>query len=223
MRALLQLSLGIFMLCLTSCSTRFWPWSSETDFEGWPVPHGIEDIHSGEVTSIVQDIAVEFKHGGKNRHLDLQHAKTCFDMGIHTIQLDFISQDIIELCDARKIIVDLTEELLARVNQNPILGPELASYPFRSENLELYITYESYFGRYIDPYYIHWIELEDDVVNFYTFDVDDLTKCCWHHRTEPYATVREIVLYEREAEKKYNELHGPKTAVFGAQRYFPND
>lgn len=218
MHFLPRLFLAVLLVYLSGCSGRHLPWIA--DQEGWPVPPGIEDIHSEEVTAIVQDIAVEFKHSD---HLRLEFATTYFDMGIRTIQLEFTTQDIVELCDARKTIVDLTEALLARLNQNPILGSEFASYPFRSENLEIYITYETYFGRYVDPYYIHWTELEDDVVTFYTFSVDDLTKFCWHKRTEPYATVREIVLYQREAERKYEELHGPNTAVFGNQRYFPND
>lgn len=218
MRTLIQLSFGILLLCLSSCSTYRFPLFS--DPEGWPSPHAIQDIHSEEVTSIVQEIAVEFWH---SHFFRLEHAKTCFDVGIHTIQLEFVTQDIVEMCEAREHIVDLTEMFLAKLNQNPLLSREFASYPFRSENLEIYITYETYFGRYVDPYYIHWIGLEDDIVTFYIFDVDDLNKCCWHYRTEPYSTVREIVLYKREAEKRYDELHPPNTAVFGSQRYFPID
>lgn len=219
MRMLQKIFSVFFILSLTGCAYINTPWGYKST-EGFQVPPGVEDIDSAELTSIVQDIAVEFKHHG---HLQLQQAKTFFDMGINTIQLEFISQDIIELCEARERIVDLTEALLARLNQDPILGTQFASYPFRPGNLEIYITFESYFGRYIDPYYIHWIGLEDDMVTFYTFDVDDNCKFCWHHRDEPYATVREIVLYERQAEMKYDELHAPRRAVFGNQRYFPKD
>lgn len=217
MYKLLKLFSIPILCCLTACATG--PWF-DTDSEGWPIPPGIEDINSAEMTKVIQDLSVEFKHG---RHLELQHAKTFFNSGIHTVQLEFVSQDIVEICEARAIIVDLTESFLAKLNQDPLLGTEFSNYPFRSSNLEIYITFESYFGRYVDPYYIHWVGLEDDEVTFYTFDVDDKTKMCWHKRIEAYETVREIVLYQREAEKLYRETHAPKTAIFGNQRYYPKE
>jgi hypothetical protein len=211
------LPLFIFLCFLTSC--RYlpeWlaplpPWES--------APKESPAIHSEEATRIVQEFSVDMEH---KKNLHLERAKTCFDEeGIKTVQLDFISQDLIELCEARKLIVDLTENLLERLNQDIILGPEFASFPLRPENLELYITYESYFGQYVDPIYIYWICLEDGVVNFYTWELEYDPNQCWHCKKEAYATSREIVVYQREAEQKYQEEHAPPPSIFGSERYYP--
>lgn len=211
------LPLFIVLICLTSCSylpqwmAPFPPWQS--------VPKDPPAIHTEEATRIVQEFAVDMEHKKK---LHLERSKTCFnENGITAVQMEFISQDLIELCEARKLIVDMTEDLLERLNQDTILGPEFASFPFRPENLELYITYESYFGKYIDLIYIHWIGLEDGTVSFYTWELEYDANQCWHCKKEAYATSREIVVYQREAEQKYQETHEPVQSVFGPERYYP--
>lgn len=176
-------------------------------------------IHSEEATSVVQRFAAEMKHKNK---LHLERAKTCFnDLGITTIQMEFITQDLVELCEARELIVDMTENFLGKLNQDTILGPELAQFPMRPENLEIYIVYESYFGKYVDPRYIYWICLEEGTVSFYTWELRYDDNQCWKCKKESYGTSREIVLYEREAEREYKDMNPPKKSAFGSERYYP--
>jgi len=210
--------IGLFLIGLTGCSSSgdFYLFTDDAPIPTLPV----REINSAEITAVIQDIEVEYN---KDRHLQLQQAKTFYADGITAIQLEFISQDIIEMKEARGLIVDLTESLLARLNQNPVLGVQFASYPFTSESLEIYIEFESYFGRYVDPYYIQWICMEDDIIGYYIFDLEDNMKRCWHVRKETYATSREIIVYQREAEKKYKESQKPVGAIFGAQRYLPEE
>lgn len=225
MRFFSLLGLSLFAALLTGCSA----WESMTGFFN-PSFEEVDDslyddydnsfevINTAQSTAVVQDLAAEVKH---MHHLHLQHAKTYYDGGIHAIQLQFISQDLIEMCEARKLIVDLTESFLAKLNQNPILATDFANYPFRPENLEIYITFESYFGKYLDPHFIYWICMEDGQIDYYIFDILDRSKNKWRVRHESYSTSREIVVYQREAERKYDELHYPKINVFGNLRYFP--
>jgi len=175
-------------------------------------------INSAELTAIIQNYTTELKY---NKRLHLEHANTFYDDGINTIQLQFITQDIIEMCEARELIVDLAEGFLAELNQNPILGPEFVTYPLRPSNLEVYITFECWYGKFCDPHYIGWIGLEDAQVTYYEFDLGDHIKDCWHSRHESYATSREIVVYQREAEKRYNEEHLKNVNIFGPDRFFP--
>lgn len=210
------------LIFATGCCLNPWqPHCCEKDVAAdAELPNTFEIINSSQATAIIQDFAVEMDH---KHSLKLQKAKTYYDGGIHAIQMEFISQDLMEMCEARKLIVDMTEGLLAALNQDPLLAKDIANYPFRPNNLELYITFQSYFGKYVDPYYIHWICMEDGEVDYYLFDLKDNLKNKWHARHETYATSREIVVYEREAERKYQEVHHPKINVFGKQRYFPND
>ncbi len=204
--------------CMSSCCTFFNPDSKDEELIRGDGTAGYEVINSAPVTSIVQNLAVDAKH---KQHLRLEQAKSYYDGGLKTIQLEFISQDIIEMCEARELIVDLTENLLAKLNQDPVLAGDFVSYPFTPCNLEIYITFESYFGKYVDCSYIRWIGLEDDMVTYYTFDLIDNVKNRWHSRRETYATSREIVVYEREAEREYAEVIANKMNIFGDQRYYP--
>lgn len=206
------------MLSLTGCSLPDWmapypPWEM--------VPPPAPAIHHEEATAIVQEMASELLH---EKRLHLERSMTCYDEeGIHTIQMEFITQNLYELCDARKLIVDITETMLAKLNQDSILGPEFANFPIKPSNLEIYITCESFFGKYVDMSYVMWICLENSEVSFYTFDLDYKQNRCWHAKHEAYATSREIVLYERQAEDKYNEEHPRKPSAFGQDRYYPED
>lgn len=209
-----KLSLFFLLMCLTSCSF----YRSLVPPPPPPPPQYV--LHKEEVTRIVQEFAEEMK---EEKDLSLEHAYTCYDNSIRTVQLQFISQDLIELCEARELIVDMTERLLAKLNQDPILGPDLSNFPFRPSNLEIYITFESYFGKYVDPMYIMWICMEDNSIYFYTFDLLYSPNRCWHVKHESYPTSREIVVYQREAEQKYEETHKIKPSAFGSERYLPND
>lgn len=176
-------------------------------------------VHAEEITAIVQDYSVELRN---QKRLHLEHARTYYnERGIHTIQLMYSSQDIIELCQARKLIIDVTEGMLDQLNSNPLLIPEFVDQAFYPPNMEIYINFESYFIRYIDPYYIKWICLEDGIIKFYTGDVNDNDKRGWHYKREAYDTSRNIVFYQRLAEDKYKAMHEPDREIFGDKRYYP--
>jgi len=179
--------------------------------------NSIPDIHCEEMTSVVQEVAVELKY---EKRLRLEDAKTYFNDGIHTVQINFSSQDLVDMCEARELIVDVVEKLLAKLNQDIILGPEFSNYPFRADNLEIYINFESYYGRFVDPYYITWIGLEDGDVLYETFSLKDNNRNCWAARRESYCTSREIVVYQRQAEKKYRDNNREKRDIFGGRRFY---
>ena len=183
------------------------------------LPSPTLSVHAEEVTSIVQEYAVELKN---LKRVHLEHAYTYYnDEGIHTVQLQFISQDIIDLCQARKLIIDIAEGTLGQLNSNPCLIPEFTNQAFYPYNLEIYINFESDFIKYIDPFYIKWIVMEDSKILYYTADVDDNDKMGWHYKKEAYDTSKNIVLYHRLAEDKYKAAHEPSRSVFGDKRYYP--
>lgn len=178
-------------------------------------------VHADEITAIVQDYSVELRN---LKRLHLEHANTYYNQeGIHTIQLRYISQDIIDLCQARKLIIDVSEGLLDQLNSNTLLIPEFTNHAFYPFNFEIYIDFESYFIRFIDPYNIRWITMEDSKIIFYTADADDNDKNNWHSRTESYNTSRNIVFYQRLAEDKFKALHETNRAIFGDKRFYPNE
>lgn len=174
-------------------------------------------INCEELTAVIQEYAVELKY---QKHLKLEDSRAYFNDGIHTVQLQFTSQDLKEMDEARRLLVDVVEGLLAKLNEDIFLGPDFASFPFNADHLEIYITFESYFGFYVDPFYISWVCLEDGKAAYYTFDLHNTEKNCWHVRKEAYTKSREIVLYERQGEQLYKQRHQPNKNIFGGQRFF---
>ena len=228
MHSLLLATLSLALTLLTGCSS-FEAFNSNCDSSGIndipeapfvDLPNPILSVHAEEVTAIIQDYSVELR---MLKRLHLEHANTYYnDEGIHTVQLQYSSQDIINLCQGRKLIIDVSEGLLDKLNSNSLLTPEFTNHAFYPFNLEIYINFESYFTKYIDPFYIKWICMEDSKIMFYTADVDDNDKKCWHSKKESYNTSRDIVLYQRLAEDKFKAMHETNHAIFGEKRFYPN-
>jgi len=229
----LLLALACFtLLSLTGCSSWDSSYSDdrmfsspENDVPRAPVvdlPPPILSIHSQEITRIIQEVSVNFKH---KRHLHLDQAHTYYnEEGIHTIQLEYNTQDLLDPCDARKLIVDLTDTLLTELNQNMYLVPEFPNFAFFPFNFEIYISFESYYARYVDPFYIRYICMEDGTIIYYAADLYDNDKSCWHSRRESYYTSRDIVFYQRLAEDDYKKKHNfDLSLIFGDKRYIPKD
>lgn len=215
-----------FMITLTGCASfqpfgwapfgNHVPEAPEVD-----LPSPMLSIHSEEITAIVQDYTVELR---ALKRLHLLHANTYYnERGIQAIQLQFHSQDIINLCQARKLIIDISEGLLEKLNSNSLLTPETENYAFYPFNLEIYINFESFYIRYVDPFYIKWVTMEDSEIVFYTGDVDDNDKKCWHSKKESYETSRNIVLYQRAAEDNFKGMTQPNRAIFGDKRFYPDE
>lgn len=186
-------------------------------------PAPVLSIHSDEITNIIQTVSTNFKYD--KRDIRLEDARTYFnENGIHTIQLNYISQSIVDVCEARMLIIDLVDALMTRLNSNPYLIPEFPHFAFFPFNFEIYIVFESFFIRYIDPFYVKWICMEDGEIRYFAADLDDNNKNCWHVRRESYYTSRDIVTYERKAEKEYKDAHPSALyKVFGDKRFIPPD
>jgi hypothetical protein len=229
MQSLLPALVSLTLILLTGCggSTSFWnffganiddtvSYVPEAPYADLPPP--MLSIHAEEITAIVQEYAVELKN---LKRLHLRHANTYYnEEGIQTIQMQFISQDIIELCQARKLIIDVSEGYLEKLNSNCVLIPEFADQGFFPSNLEIYIDFESYFIKYIDPFYVKWIIMEDGFIDYISGDAIDNEKKGWHSRREAYETSRNIVFYERLAEDQYKAMHEPDRAIFGNKRFW---
>ena len=63
-------------------------------------------------------------------------------------------------------MVELVEELLYRLNNNMIISFELDHFPFTADDLDVKITFESYYGRYIDEQYIGLVGCRRDASIF---------------------------------------------------------
>ncbi len=187
---------GIFFLLtsLSGCAAcRDW-WYGEGDW--------VKKVDSEELVYVIQKYLAYLRH---EKHLRLEDSRVYYNDYVNTIRMEFTCQDVLEVREARMLLVDLVEGLLAELNQNPILGTEFIVYPLSPRQLEIYIDMESYYGVYTDPYYVGWIKLEKDTAYYYAFDQKEDELNYWDFRTEPYAKSREFVIQERSAESLFRE------------------
>jgi hypothetical protein len=163
----------------------------------------VKVIDAEEMTWIVEKVMIKFQYRERER-LKLEHSATLYDdIGITGLRLEISSQEILEVNSARHLLVDLVEEFLREINSNPIISTQLVAYPFTPDKLKISINFESFFGIYIDPFYVGCIEMGDGMVRYSAFDTKDDHWHSWHSRVESYAKTREISELERAAKRDY--------------------
>lgn len=195
----------LFMCCaalFTSCQTKVvgeGPW--------------IKKIDSEELSRIVINFSTKMKI---DKHLELEDSWASYDDYVTRLCLQYTSQRTLTVYDARLLMVEVVEELLYRINNNTIVGFEIDPFPFTADNLDIKISFETFYGRYIDEQYVGLAWLQAGCVHFYAFDRKDpsLNGIDWDHdRFEPYAKSRELALLKRQADLPYiDHIEDPHTA-----------
>lgn len=188
------LPLAAFIFLLTGCYKQ----SPEVESGYW-----VQLIDAPEIVHTVQHIMPYLRH---EKHLRLEDSRVFYNQTINTVRMEFTSQDVLEVRDARFLLVDVVEALLAALNQNPAIAPKFVTYPLTPDQLEIYINFESFHGLYVDPYYVGYIMLEAGNATYWAFDTKENGRNYWDFRTEPYEKSREFTVYEREAENMFKQL-----------------
>lgn len=193
------------MLALTNCAPR-------------PVECP-PDVNIEEMTWLVQRAAVKFKHECFLRH---EHSRVVYDnSGFLRLEFQFSTQDIMEVDEARGLLVDYVEFVLGEINRDALLCGQLSQYPFTADNLDIIILCESFLPSYVDPFYVGCIKLKHGYSYFYAADEKDQSLYSWHSRVEPYAKSREFINLERAAEREYSREHPDKKPRI-PDEYFPD-
>ncbi|HRD55852.1 MAG TPA: hypothetical protein PLC42_05585 [Parachlamydiaceae bacterium] len=177
-------------------------------------------IENESVMWAVLPFAINLQHDKKLRLEDAVATYGGNGTYIRKIKLCFISQSIFELREARDLLVDITDSFIEAINNDSTLGPLTSSFPLSSDDIEICIKFESYFGLYVDKLYIHWMLLQDGWSYFYAFDLTneyntwDRDCECWHQRIEPFYKSRQIVTIQRAAEEEYKMRHPEPKSTF---------
>jgi len=157
--------------------------------------------------------------------LRLEDSVVYYNRRINRIRLDYSSMDNLDLWQARALLVDLVEGFIATMNSNGNIFPHLAQLPMKPENLEIYITFESYYNAYVDLQTVGLITLRDGIVNYFASDALDCDTQCWHRRSEYYFQSKNFIDAKREGEALYrpkvDDLRG--RSAFGDERYLSNE
>lgn len=170
-----------------------------------------------DLTNAVEMYATELKY---EHRLHLENAMVCTHEGIPSIRLEFITQHILELCEARQLLVDVVEGLLVKLNTDYI-EPELRPFPFTADQLEIYIDFESFYLEYDDPMYIGWVVLEDGIAFYYAANLKNEKLDCWQSHWEPYYKSRSITYAQRTAEREYHLRHPEPSSSLQGEMFRP--
>jgi hypothetical protein len=181
-----------------------------------PLPPNLPPDNRQEVTWVVERLMAKWRYMNHKR-LRLEHAYVYYNTENFTgLRLEISSQEILEIRDARDLLVDLTDDLLRSINNDPIIADELALGQLSADDLNIEINFESFFGIYVDPFYVGCIKLHHGMAHYYAFDLKGAKGWyVWHSRVEPFEKTREISLIERAAAEDYKR---EVEATYGIER-----
>ena len=133
----------------------------------------------------------------------LDNAATLYNPGIGGLELRYTSEELFDICRARNLLVDLVDSLLAKINQDPYVAGQLSYYPLDYLDVDLVITFDSFFGEYCDLQYVNQIRMEGGQVTFYAFTAFSNEGSLFEVHSEPYETSQANSYYLRQAQEVF--------------------
>lgn len=207
--------LGILLIFVTGCTCcGFDFWNSEPTIVSLK-----KKIDSQSAVNLVIEYSQKLE---REHHLFLEDSNFYYDNEILCIELDYSTQDLLTIKEARRILVEMVQDLMERLNEDEVLADKL-KYPFKAKRLQIYIDCQSFFGLYVDPFYVSWIILENGKSYFYAFDLKNHGYDFWHSRIEPFFKSVQIINAENRANELYEASKSqlPKTVI--RERYLGTD
>lgn len=160
-----------------------------------------------------------------DKHLNLEDSRVAYDTSIQQISLEYSTQSLLTVYDARLLIVEVVEGFLELLNDDPRLQSTLIMYPFTSDNMCVKINCTSFYGLYLDPLYVGAIWLYKGCTYIYAFDRKNNDIDWDHHRFEPYFKSRELALIKKQVDDERAALKRSKEGKVAIpdQRYMPGE
>lgn len=156
----------------------------------------------------VSKVVIEYARELQDTHrLFLYDSRIISDGKINKIRIDFTSMANVEMCEARKALVDVVEGYIKRFRNHVFLNTSFWSRPITARDFEIHITYRSYFNRYVDPEYVAYTILEDGWSYFYNSELNNAFSDIWMQKVEPYYETRMFTDFKEEAEAQHHDEH----------------
>lgn len=212
MRYLLLLSL---LLLVTGCCG--WRGSDkvyEEHFEK-PTEEQLEELNYPGLVDVIFGYAVELKY---KKQMLLKQSCAVFDSKLERVRLRFAVQHLLELQEGRKMLVELVEGLLDRINNHVGIHACHANRRFTADDLEIVIEFESFFSLFVDPTYMGRIDMRDGEVVFSDASIYNKSYDSWGCKREPYLLTRQLVAIEDRVGGPYLEEELRRETLF-PQRY----
>lgn len=174
-----------------------------------PLPRCEENPYSEQISEAIISYSEEL---ADTHELFLYNSRVVFEGDVRTIRVDYTSQGSVELCEAREILVDIVEGLLERFNANPLAQSAFNDDAATSDDIEIHVTFQSYFNKFVDPTYTAYIILQKGTSFFYSSELDFPFTEIWMQKVEPYHKTKQLVDIKRRADSSYKEMKLKKNA-----------
>lgn len=170
-----------------------------------------------EISKIVIEYGREIE---EKLGLFLYNSHCVFDDKVKKIRVDFTSQASVELCQGRQVLVDVVEGYLKRLKDHSVLRKKFNNRPISAEDLEIHITYQSFFNKYVDPEYLAYIIMENGTSYFYSSELNIPHTDVWMQKVEPYYKTKQFTTIKSQAEVPYTENEEEGGSSLQEERYF---
>jgi len=179
----------------------------------------IVDVES--ISRVIVEYSTELEH---TRHLTLKDSYVEYENHmLKNIRIEYQSQDVLEMREARAVIVDVVENFLVQLNGIPDLQEEIGR-TLTANDLQIFIDYNSYHTRYVNPDYVAFVYMYNGFTSIYAGTVRNHLSNNWHVRHESYQESLAVDTFYREGYDIYNERRpGFKESSLGAEQYIPYD
>jgi hypothetical protein len=171
------------------------------------LPVIIQKVDVNSFSEVIIPYATELGH---THRLRFEDSKVYYDDFVQRFRVIWSTQQIVELCEARDLLVTVVEGLLERLNANSQVIASFDHYPITSDDLELYFFYSCNFVEFDDPTYMAFVSLHDGTVRYINGLIKDPRNDWWDARTETYDEAYRFATLTRASEKAYLDAHAPK-------------
>lgn len=175
----------------------------------------IKNVDCHAYSAQVIPFTMELERTHRMRFEDLKIYQFDDGQGVRWVRLILSTQNIMDLCQSRELIVDVVEGLLERLNSDPVILESFAHRPITASDLEIYISFESFYIEYLNPTFIAWISLLDGDVRYFSGVIKDFHKDWWNSRLEPYYKAKDIVMITRKAALELDKRYPRKQRISG--------
>lgn len=176
-------------------------------YDPYDLPVIVQKVDVGSFSEVIIPYATELGH---THRLRFEDSRVYYDDFVERYRVIWSTQQILELCEARDLLVTVVEGLLERLNRNSQVIASFDHYPITADDLEIYFFYESYFVEYVDPTYMAFVSLHDGTVRYINGLIKNPRIDWWDIRTETYEESYRFATLHRASEKAYAEEHAPK-------------
>lgn len=193
------------VFCSCCCSTN-----------PYDLPVIVQKVDVNSFSEVIIPYAVELGH---THRLRFEDSKVYYDDFTQRFRVIWSTQQIVEICEARDLLVNVVEGLLERLNASSQVIASFDHYPITADDLEIYFFYESYYVEYVDPTYMAFVSLHDGMVRYINGLIKDPRIDFWDTRIETYDEAYRFATLAKASEKAFHDTrsHKKRSSVFSNQ------